>query len=397
MAAVLTATAVLGLTATAVPGVVPPVSAALAASVVGPAVPVALAAGLPTSLTLGADPPVVAYGGSSTLTGLLMDPVTGSGVAGAPVRLETRSADGSWVEVALLVTDGGGAVSSPQAPPATTTYRLRHGEPGAPEESTSPEVSVDVHPALTAGLSADAVRAGRPVTVSGALLPAVAEVTVELERRSAGTWRRIATTTTAADGSYMLEMTPAEPGTRSLRVARADGGSRAGSTVDLPSLAVFRLHRYTVGTRGVIRADMGVFREQVAATYADPRGWSRAHHRFRAVPPSSGRSEFTVVLSQARYLPAFSSVCSTTYSCRVGRYVIINQDRWRRGSPYFPGTLEQYRRMVVNHETGHWLGRGHAYCASKGRLAPVMQQQSKGLSGCRVNPWPLDREVRAVP
>ena len=151
-----------------------------------------------------------------------------------------------------------------------------------------------------------------------------------------------------------------------------------------------------MSTRGAIRADMAGFREQVAATYADPRGWSRAHHRFRAVPRSGGRSEFTVVLSQARYLPAFSSVCSTTYSCRVGRYVIINQDRWRRGSPYFPGTLEQYRRMVVNHETGHWLGRGHAYCPGKGQPAPVMQQQSKGLSGCRVNPWPLPREVMAV-
>ena len=61
-----------------------------------------------------------------------------------------------------------------------------------------------------------------------------------------------------------------------------------------------------------------------------------------------------------------------------------------------PGTLEQYRRTVVNHETGHWLGRGHAYCAGPGRAAPVMQQQSKGLHGCRVNPWPLPHEVRAV-
>ena len=48
--------------------------------------------------------------------------------------------------------------------------------------------------------------------------------------------------------------------------------------------------------------------------------------------------------------------------------------------------------MVVNHETGHWLGRGHAGCPRPGALAPVMMQQSKGLDGCRLNPWPTGRE-----
>jgi len=385
MAAVLTATAVLGV-----------VAPATASSGVGPALPVALAVGLPTSLTLAADARVIAYGGSSTLTGRLTDPVTGSGVAGAQVRLETRSADGGWVEIALLLTDGGGAVSTAQATTATTAYRLRHGDPGVPEESTSAEVTVGVSAATMATLSRDAVRVGRPVGVSGVVLPAEADVTLELQRRWAGTWRRLGSTSTAADGSYTLGVTPETPGSWSLRVVRIDGASRAGSTVDLARLAVFRLHRYTVSTRGLIRADMSAFREQVAATYADARGWSQAHHRFRAVPRSSRSGDFTVVLSQSKYLPSYSSVCSTRYSCRVGRYVIINQDRWRRGSPYFPGTLEQYRRMVVNHETGHWLGRGHAYCPGKGQPAPIMQQQSKGLSGCRVNPWPLPREVMAV-
>jgi hypothetical protein len=49
--------------------------------------------------------------------------------------------------------------------------------------------------------------------------------------------------------------------------------------------------------------------------------------------------------------------------------------------------------MVVNHETGHWLGLGHAGCPGRGRLAPVMMQQSKGLGGCRFNPFPTSREL----
>ncbi len=170
-------------------------------------------------------------------------------------------------------------------------------------------------------------------------------------------------TTSGPGGTYGLSVSPTEAGFWRLRVVRGDGSAAAA----LPVLDAYRLHRYSVRTRGPVRADMGTFRDSVAATYADPRGWMRAHHRFRAVTGGHA-GDFTVVLSQARYLPAYSWVCSTMYSCRVGRYVIINQDRWRAGSPFFPGTLEQYRRMVVNHETGHWLGRGHAYCSGPGQV-----------------------------
>ena len=47
--------------------------------------------------------------------------------------------------------------------------------------------------------------------------------------------------------------------------------------------------------------------------------------------------------------------------------------------------------MVINHETGHWLGLGHSFCSGPGQLAPVMQQQSIDVTGLPVQlvaaPW----------
>ena len=141
---------------------------------------------------------------------------------------------------------------------------------------------------------------------------------------------------------------------------------------------------------------MKEFRRQAQQTYDDPRGWRTAGVEFRRVRRGG---DFTLVLAAARAVPTFSSQCSATWSCRVGRYVIINQERWQHASPAWNAagrSLRDYRHLVVNHETGHWLGRGHATCPAGGGPAPVMMQQSKGTDGCRFNPWPLPWEASAV-
>jgi hypothetical protein len=139
---------------------------------------------------------------------------------------------------------------------------------------------------------------------------------------------------------------------------------------------------------------MAQFRRQAQQTYDDSRGWRNAGITFRRV---SRGGDFTLVLSEASKVPSFSSACSAQWSCRVGRYVIINQTRWRQATPLWNSrgrSLRGYRHMVVNHETGHWLGHGHRGCPRAGGPAPVMMAQSKGLAGCRFNPWPLRGEWR---
>ena len=151
---------------------------------------------------------------------------------------------------------------------------------------------------------------------------------------------------------------------------------------------------YSVQTRGAISTSVEVFARQAQATFDDPRGWRGSGVAFRRV--ASGGA-FRLVLSEASRVPSFSSACSSEWSCRVGDYVVINQTRWKHASPMWNQrgrSLRDYRHMVVNHETGHWLGHGHRYCSGLGALAPVMMQQSKGLSGCVPNPWPTAAERR---
>ena len=161
------------------------------------------------------------------------------------------------------------------------------------------------------------------------------------------------------------------------------------------AVPVSRRVTYSVATRGRVTSSMKVFRRQVQETFDHRRGWRAGGVQLRRVRRGG---DFTVVLAAARTLPSFSPGCSVVWSCRVGRHVVINQLRWNRASPAWNRagrSLRAYRHLVVNHETGHWLGLGHAACRGRGR-APVMMQQSKGTGRCRFNPWPLAREAAAV-
>ncbi len=156
---------------------------------------------------------------------------------------------------------------------------------------------------------------------------------------------------------------------------------------------ITRTVTYSVTTKGTVSASLAEFQQQASATLNDGRGWARLGVSFQQIATGGN---FTLVLSEASQLPTFSSGCSADYSCNAGQYVIINQDRWLGATPSWndaKGSLRDYRHMVVNHETGHWLGHSHEFCGGPGQAAPVMQQQSIDLQGCSFNPWPLASEI----
>lgn len=166
-----------------------------------------------------------------------------------------------------------------------------------------------------------------------------------------------------------------------------------GLSACLPSPPVTRTVTYSVAVDGAVVSDVNQFADYAGRVYSKPWSWRGAGIEFVRVPTGG---DFTLVLANPRQVENYDPVCSWLWSCSVGRYVVINDIRYAYGSPAWPGPLDDYRAMVIDHETGHWLGLGHAYCPGPGQLAPVMQQQSIDMQGCQINPWPLPWELDAV-
>lgn len=108
-----------------------------------------------------------------------------------------------------------------------------------------------------------------------------------------------------------------------------------GTCATLPSAAgaAGRTVNYSIARRGTVNFDMGAFVRIVDATLNDPRGWSLGGNvRFRRV----ARSSIRVTLAAPGIVGSFAG-CSSHYSCRAGSYVLINADRWARGTRTYPG------------------------------------------------------------
>ncbi|MEU1684573.1 DUF3152 domain-containing protein [Micromonospora sp. NPDC005707] len=159
------------------------------------------------------------------------------------------------------------------------------------------------------------------------------------------------------------------------------------------------LRRFRVAVENGSGEDAHAFGDAVQRALAGPGSWvDSGQLRLQRVGPGS-RSDFTIYLATrdtaGRLCRAGGidiRVGGVPYtSCRVTGKVVINLDRWRISVPHLVAAklpLDTYRLYVINHEVGHQLGHHHEACPGKGRVAPVMQQQTLFLNGCRPNPWP---------
>ncbi|GLZ30993.1 hypothetical protein Lesp02_31820 [Lentzea sp. NBRC 105346] len=166
---------------------------------------------------------------------------------------------------------------------------------------------------------------------------------------------------------------------------------------------------YSVEVEDGVTVDEQAFARFVETTLADPRGWTARGER--SVQRVDSRPALHIRLTSQH---SAREICGyeipVDVSCRDGQAVVLSAARWIRGAVAFDGDLENYRRYMVNHETGHFFGQGHRACPAGGGPAPVMMQQTFSVSNdeivritggvpqgadipqdgkvCRPNPWP---------
>lgn len=160
-----------------------------------------------------------------------------------------------------------------------------------------------------------------------------------------------------------------------------------------------RTMRYRVEVeRGLDISAEGVA-EEVERVLRDPRGWTGdGRSAFRRV--SRGSTDFVVKVATAgtvdKICGQFGLDTGGEVNCNVDKNVMVNLKRWLLATPVYADDVTAYRALIINHEVGHFLRRGHVGCPGRGKPAPAMMQQIKGMNGCVPNVWPYDTKGRLI-
>jgi hypothetical protein len=106
---------------------------------------------------------------------------------------------------------------------------------------------------------------------------------------------------------------------------------------------------------------------------------------------------FAVLLATPNMTDAMCSPMKTRgrVSCSRNGRAVINSKRWIEGGARWE--LEDYRKYLITHETGHVLGMQHEKCpADPHETTPVMTQQSSSKTPCARNAIPLPKEIERM-
>ncbi|MFL6142349.1 MAG: DUF3152 domain-containing protein [Labedaea sp.] len=149
-----------------------------------------------------------------------------------------------------------------------------------------------------------------------------------------------------------------------------------------------KLFTYTVEVEdGIDAASYGgddAFARLIDQTLADPRGWTGAGQvSVQRVDSGTPTMRIALATPQTVHRPdqcGFTIQYESSCYRRSEQRVLINLARWVRGAVAFAGDMTTYRQYAINHEVGHAFNNGHVGCGAEGALAPVMMQQTFGVS-----------------
>ncbi|MQA15443.1 MAG: DUF3152 domain-containing protein [Pseudonocardiaceae bacterium] len=178
-----------------------------------------------------------------------------------------------------------------------------------------------------------------------------------------------------------------------------------------PKFGTGKLSTYTVEVEDGVEMPGGPrgFATTVDATLNNPKSWmGSGRYAFRRVDDPAAADIRISLTSQLTTREVCGFGIPYDASCWKGnlKRVVINHARWARGAVAFQGNIVQYQQYVINHEVGHALGFQHVPCEATGELAPIMMQQTWGVSNdyiaalgsdgveangqvCEPNAWPF--------
>lgn len=264
--------------------------------------------------------------------------------------------------LAVGVTDGSsGTGASDSAAPATAA-------------SASRTASASASAVLSASPSRTASAAAAATTSSKASSEASASASATADAHPTPT----ASYSVDSDGIIHTDVTGHEQWTVADPVEQPEGLPQA-------------VYSYLLEAEDGSGVDVNAIAPTINKILNDERGWRSIDNvSFKQVSDPS-QAGFTIKVATPGTVDKLCAPLETdgTWDCQISADVVINADRWSYGVPWF-GSLDDYRGYLVNHEVGHFLGRGHEQCGGKGLKAPVMMQQSKGLGECVANPWPTE-------
>ncbi|ANN20401.1 hypothetical protein SD37_35680 [Amycolatopsis orientalis] len=158
-----------------------------------------------------------------------------------------------------------------------------------------------------------------------------------------------------------------------------------------PKVGTGQLFTYTIevedGIEPASYAGDDSFATMVQDTLSNPKSWTwDGKKALQRVDASYPNPTFRVSLTTPNTTHR-ADVCmfqityeTSCYRSSFDKRVVINLARWVRGAMAFQGDMTGYRQYAINHEVGHALGGKHVGCQVDGGIAPVMMQQTFGVS-----------------
>ena len=184
---------------------------------------------------------------------------------------------------------------------------------------------------------------------------------------------------------------------KKVKIPERGSGSFSRADVDGPKVGDpgARLLRYAVKVEKDLPYDADETALAIQTTLSDSRSWIGGGDWRLELVSDPARANFTVFLATPGTVDRYCWPLRTygRVSCQAGNRVMLNAWRWAHGADAYGSDVGAYRQYLVNHEVGHRLGHNHVGCPGKGKRAPVMMQQTKGVGACKANPWPAPKRV----